>query len=109
MGKNGLIGQDTDAGQDWSQQEKGKIEDEVVGWQHQLDGHESEQALGVSDGQGSAAVHGVTKSRTQLSGWTEVVKASIQTQSCLSPLKTHSAPLDQFSSDLDLIIPGVKF
>ena len=108
-GKSGLIGQDTDAGQDWSQQEKGKIEDEVVGRQHQLDGHESEQALGVSDGQGSAAVHGVTKSRTQLSGWTEEVKASIRTQNCLSPLKTHSAPLDQFSSDLDLIIPGVKF
>ena len=108
-GKSGLIGQDTDAGQDWSQQEKGKIEDEVVGRQHQFDGHESEQALGVSDGQGSAAVHGVTKSRTQLSGWTEEVKASIRTQNCLSPLKTHSAPLDQFSSDLDLISLNVKF
>ena len=28
-------------------------EDEVVGWHHQLDGHEFEQPLGVSDGQGS--------------------------------------------------------
>ena len=28
-------------------------EDEMVGWQHQLDGHEFEQALGVGDGQGS--------------------------------------------------------
>ena len=28
-------------------------EDEMVGWQHQFDGHESEQALGVGDGQGS--------------------------------------------------------
>ena len=28
-------------------------EDEVVGWHHQLDGHKFEQALGVSDGQGS--------------------------------------------------------
>ena len=26
-------------------------EDEMVGWHHQLDGHESEQALGVGDGQ----------------------------------------------------------
>ena len=26
-------------------------EDEKVGWHHQLDGHESEQALGVGDGQ----------------------------------------------------------
>ena len=30
-------------------------EDEMVGWHHQLDGHESEQALGVGDGQGSLA------------------------------------------------------
>ena len=44
-------------------------EDEMVEGHHQLDGHESEQALGVNDGQGSlhAAVHGVTKSWTQLS------------------------------------------
>ena len=27
-------------------------EDEMVGWHHQLDRHESEQALGVGDGQG---------------------------------------------------------
>ena len=30
-------------------------EDEIVGWHHQLDGHEFEQALGVGDGQGSLA------------------------------------------------------
>ena len=28
-------------------------EDEMVGWHHQLNGHEFEQALGVVDGQGS--------------------------------------------------------
>ena len=28
-------------------------EDEMVGWHHQLDGHEFEQTLGVGDGQGS--------------------------------------------------------
>ena len=28
-------------------------EDEMFGWHHQLDGHESDQALGVGDGQGS--------------------------------------------------------
>ena len=27
-------------------------EEEMVGWHHQLDGHEFEQALGVGDGQG---------------------------------------------------------
>ena len=30
-------------------------EDEVVGWHHQLDGHESEQVPGVGDGQRSLA------------------------------------------------------
>ena len=40
-------------------------EDEMVGWHHQLDRHEFEQAPGIGDGQGSlvAAVHGVAKSR----------------------------------------------
>ena len=42
-----------DAGKDWRQEEKGMTEDEMVGWHHQLDGHESEQALGVGSGQGS--------------------------------------------------------
>ena len=42
------------------------MEDEMVGWHHQLNGHKSEQALGVGDGQGGlhAAVHEVAKSRT---------------------------------------------
>ena len=30
-------------------------EDELIGWHHQLDGHEFEQTLGVGDGQGSLA------------------------------------------------------
>ena len=44
-------------------------EDEMVGWHHRLDGHEFEQAPGVSDGQGGmvCAVSGVTKSWTQMS------------------------------------------
>ena len=37
----------------------------MVGWHHRLNGHESEQAPRVGDGQGAwgAAVHGVTKSQ----------------------------------------------
>ena len=30
-------------------------EDEMIGWHHQLDGHEFEQGLGVGDGQRSLA------------------------------------------------------
>ena len=40
---------------DWGQEEKGLTEDEMVGWQHQLNGHEFEQTVGDSEGQGSLA------------------------------------------------------
>ena len=38
-------------------EEKGMTEDKMteVGWHHQLDAHEFEQALGDGDGQGSLA------------------------------------------------------
>ena len=36
-------------------EEKGTKEDEMVGWHHQLNGHEFEQAPGDGDGQGSLA------------------------------------------------------
>ena len=32
----------TDAGRDWGQEKKGTTEDEMAGWHHRLDGHESE-------------------------------------------------------------------
>ena len=51
--KNWLTGKDSHAGKDWRQEEKGMREDEMVGWHHQLNGHEFEQAVGVGDGQGS--------------------------------------------------------
>ena len=51
--KNWLIWKDPDAWKDWRQEEKGmRTEDEMVGWHHRLDGYESEQALGIGDGQG---------------------------------------------------------
>ena len=40
--KNWLLRKDPDAGKDWRQEEKGMTEDEMVGWHHQLDGHEFE-------------------------------------------------------------------
>ena len=39
-GNNWLIRKDPDAGKDWRQEDKGTIEDEMVGWHHQLNGHE---------------------------------------------------------------------
>ena len=40
------------SGKDW-RREKGTTEDEIVGWHHQLNGHEFEQIPGDSEGQGS--------------------------------------------------------
>ena len=38
--KSWLIGKDPDAGKDRIWEEKGTTEDKMVGWHHQLDGHE---------------------------------------------------------------------
>ena len=49
--KSWLTGIDSDAGRYWGQEEKGMTEDEMAGWHHQLNGHESAWTLGVADGQ----------------------------------------------------------
>ena len=53
--KSQLNEEDTNAGKDWGQEEKELAEDEMVGWHHQLNGHEFEKTLGDSEGQGSLA------------------------------------------------------
>jgi len=53
--KSWLIGKDSDAGRDWGQEEKGTTTDEMAGWHHWLDEHESEWTSGVGDGQGGLA------------------------------------------------------
>ena len=49
------VGKAPDAGKDSGQEKKGVTEDGMVGWHHQLNGHESEQTLRESKGQGSRA------------------------------------------------------
>ena len=63
--KNWLIFRDPDAGKDWKQEEKGMAEDDIVGWHHQLNGHEFLQALGVDDGQGSLVCQSVGLQRVR--------------------------------------------
>ena len=70
--KNWLIWKDPDAGKVWRQEEKGMTEDAMVGWHHRLDGREFELVLVMDREAWRAAVHGVTKSQTWLSEWTEL-------------------------------------
>ena len=72
--KSWLIWKDPDDEKDWGQEEKGMTENEMVGWHHQLNGHGFGWTPGAGDGREAwrAVVHGVTKSRTRLSNWTEL-------------------------------------
>ena len=74
--KKWLMEKDPEAGKDWGQEKKGMTEDEMVGWHHQLTGHESEQAPGVGDGQGSLACYGPWGHKeldmTEWLNWTDV-------------------------------------
>ena len=72
--KSWLIWKDPDSGKDWGQEEKGTTEDEMVGWHHQLNGHEFGWTLGVGDGQGGLVCwgSGVTNSWTRMSNRTEL-------------------------------------
>ena len=73
--KSWLTGKDPGVSKDWRQEEKGTTEDKIVEWHHWLSGHEFEQALGDSEGQG-----GLTPcspwghSQTQLSNWTAAIQ-----------------------------------
>jgi len=75
IGNGVLLGTESDAGRDWGLEEKGTTEDEMAGWHHRLDGHESEWSPGVGDGQGDLVCcdSWVAKSRTWLRNWTELV------------------------------------
>ena len=78
MWRTNLLEKTLIAGKDWRWEEKGMTEDEMVGWHHQLDGHEFEQAPGVDDGQGSLACCSPWGHKeldmTKWLNWTECIK-----------------------------------
>ena len=59
MQRTDFIRKDPDAGKDQRWEEKGTIEDEMVGWHHQLNGYEFEQTFGDSEGQGGLGLQRV--------------------------------------------------
>ena len=86
--KSWLIGKDSDAGSDWGQEEKGTTENEMAGWHHWLDGHESEWTLGDGDGQGGLACCdscGLKESdMTERLNWTELKERTWRKEKKLS-------------------------
>ena len=72
--KSQLIRKDADARKDWRQEEKGKMENKMAGWHHQLNGHEFEQALGDGEGQHSlACCHPQGHKELDMTEWTTQV------------------------------------
>ena len=59
----------------WEQEEKGLTEDEMAGWHHRLDGHESGWTPGIGDGQGGLACYDSwgrkDSDKTEQLNWTE--------------------------------------
>ena len=84
--------EDSDAGRDWRQEEKGTTEDEMAGW-HLSDSMDMNlgelQELVMHRKAWHAAVHGFAKSRTRLSDWTELIALCHAVPSTY----THSSPL----------------
>ena len=73
--KSWPIRKDPDAGKDWRWEEKGKTEDEMVGWHHRHDGHGFGWTPGVGDGQGGLVCCGSwcykESDTTEWLNWTE--------------------------------------
>ena len=91
--KSWLIWEDPDAGNDWGQEEKGTTEDDMAGWHHRLNRRLSElRELEMDREAWHAAIHGVAKSRTRLSNWTELWAKLVPCTLCTYSFNAHNSP-----------------
>ena len=79
-----FFGKDSDAGRHWRQEEKGMTDDEMAGWHHWLDGHESQWTPGVGDGQGGLVCcdswgHEESDTTERLN-WTELIDTKMNSK-----------------------------
>ena len=85
--KSWLIWKDPHAGKNWRQEEKGMMDDEMVGWHHRLYGNEFEQAPGVGDGQGSLVCCSPWGRKeldtTEWLNWTELIYVFLSLYICI--------------------------
>ena len=89
--KNWLIRIDLDAGKDWSWEEKGITEDEMVGWYQRLNGQEFEQALEIGDGQkGLACCYPWGHKKSDMTEWLNWLTVPILKNIILKLWKYHS-------------------
>ena len=86
----------SDAGRDWGQEEKGTTEDEMAGWHHWLDGHESGWTPGVGDGQGGLVCCGSWGRKES-----DMTERLIWSVTCNERVKMINSYMDFFFSYMD--------
>ena len=95
--KSWLIWKDPDAGKDWRWEEKGKTEDEMFGWHHQLNGHGFGWTPGVVDEQGGLACCGSWGRKeldtTEWLIWSDLSQENKHICILLKEMATHSSVL----------------
>ena len=109
--KSGLIGKDPVAGRDWGQEEKAATEKEMVGWHHQFHGHEFEQTLGDSEGQGGPTCCSPwgCKDQRRLRDWTTATREVKALPHHCSTCSTQTTPTPTIQNSQYMLVVWKMF